>query len=834
MSGTPEDEREQTSANPSHATQSLGPDASSPPNESSMTRTEALELCWKILQRAPPKKKPKIDSNPEPPLQSGRIDNPPVLDIQDSGYLCKICRHIDFSYLIKSPLQQVMKEIPLACLEWIFMSKNCAFCCLVSQIIQSALEKYHPAPLVNAASVTCTLQTVPMDTDWFGARELVIYLSENIVDFQDTRFYHFTPAPNGGVRHGGRAIKLQSIDHQLARSWYMNCLEGKCGSKRIPARTGSLPNGFRVIDVQRSCIVEAEPTCHYVALSYVWGGAEGLENSQQNRISLEKEGVLQEKAYEIPNTIKDAIELTASMGLRYLWVDRLCIVQDDRNDTACQIAAMDQIYSLASLTIAAVSGDCANSGLSGSTTRPRLYSQPIAQVQGMDLAHRPRAFEGAVNQSVWNSRAWTFQERVMSYRTLFIAEQRCFYACQCRSDVFVEGLDVIENGSGRKLDGRVELDGPMGNLMPSSKSINILTYGRLVRAYTSRRLSYPTDILNAFKGIEALLHPLFRSDFLYGLPRSEIDSQLLWQPEYSLTRRRDLVSGLPMFPSWSWAGWVGQVECNRFETVSRIEWVEASGEHFTAQQFCYPVTATTDIEKRLDFRLEWRSGLDKESGLPYYFEKHNPDDWFLHPTAAEEVRNTGPNVEDKIDHIVFEAETTGNFNIHLVHYMPMYRRASRRCTEESHELCPLGVLTPEGHLAGYLQIPGEIFNRFRNDLENGTWPSDTYDFILISRGKLSVQEDRGEVNPESMIDAEAITMEKAYFADRPQDSGLQGLGFDQQRYDAKKPWCIYNVMLVEIKDRIAYRLGVGKIHIDAWARTYRYTFPCYNDLFVTN
>ncbi|KAL8864448.1 MAG: hypothetical protein Q9174_007350, partial [Haloplaca sp. 1 TL-2023] len=381
--------------------------------------------------------------------------------------------------------------------------------------------------------------------------------------------------------------------------------------------TGSLPKGFRVIDVQCDCIIEAGPDFQYIALSYVWGNAGGLQNSQESRSRLEEVGILQEKANEIPNTIRDAMKLTRSIGLRYLWVDCLCIIQDDPKDTTCQIAAMDQIYSLASLTIAAVSGDSASAGLSGSSTLPRSYRQHIAQVQGMNLAHRPRSFEAAVNESVWNSRAWTFQERVMSHRLLFVAEQRCFFSCQCRSDAFVEGLDVVENGTGRGNDKYIDLGGPMGNLMPISKSVNILTHKRLVQAYTARQLSFPIDILNAFKGIEALLRPLFRSDFLYGLPRTEIDSQLLWQPSYSLTRRRDPMTRLPLFPSWSWAGWVGEVECNRHEIISRIEWIEASGEAISTETFRYPAAAATDIEKRLNFHLEWRSQLAKGSNLPY-------------------------------------------------------------------------------------------------------------------------------------------------------------------------------------------------------------------------
>ncbi|KAL8865482.1 MAG: hypothetical protein Q9174_006863, partial [Haloplaca sp. 1 TL-2023] len=149
--------------------------------------------------------------------------------------------------------------------------------------------------------------------------------------------------------------------------------------------------------------------------------------------------------------------------------------------------------------------------------------------------------------------------------------------------------------------------------------------------------------------------------------------------------------------------------------------------------------------------------------------------------------------------------------------MPMSGRSTQRCTETHHVLCPLGILTPEGHLAGYLQIPSEIFHRFRLDLENDTWPADAYDFIRISRGKLSQQKDRGEVNPEALVDGEATTLEKNFFADRPKDTALEGVGFDQQWFDAEKSWCVYHVMLVELKEGVAYRLGVGKVHIDAWA-----------------
>ena len=73
-----------------------------------------------------------------------------------------------------------------------------------------------------------------------------------------------------------------------------------------------------------------------------------------------------------------------------------------------------------------------------------------------------------------------------------------------------------------------------------------------------------------FEGVAARLRPLFRSDLLFGIPRAELDSQILWQPHGSMTRRCDPQTGLPICPSWSWAGWVGKVCCNTKENLSRI------------------------------------------------------------------------------------------------------------------------------------------------------------------------------------------------------------------------------------------------------------------------
>ena len=101
-------------------------------------------------------------------------------------------------------------------------------------------------------------------------------------------------------------------------------------------------------------------------------------------------------------------------------------------------------------------------------------------------------------------------------------------------------------------------------------------------------------------------------------------------------------------------------------------------------------------------------------------------------------------------------------------------------------------------MGGYVKIPAETFTRFRDDIDNGTFLPNEYEFVMLSRGKTFEQKDRGEMNPDLLIDSEAITMEKASFPDRPADTLAAGSDFDPQRYDGTNPWCLYKYGFWEV------------------------------------
>ncbi len=491
-------------------------------------------------------------------------------------------------------------------------------------------------------------------------------------------------------------------------------------------------------------------------------------------------------------------------------MDSLFVIQDNPDDQAQQMGPMDLIYSSTVLTIVAASGDTADVYLAGMNSNPRKFRQHIEDMQGITLANRPNIFKDAIKKSVWNSRAWTFRERLLSLRVLFVGKERCFFSCQHRQDAFIESDDVIESGLHRKFMPKVFKDhAPM--MMPSSGSVNVSSYRRVVEAYTSRQLTLASNMLNAFEGIATGFRPLFRSDFIFGLPRSKLDSQLLWQPSGPSIRRRDPGSGQPLFPSWTWAGWVGPVKCNIDENLSRITWVESGGQQFSGKDFRYSKGVNEDVIRREQYRAQWTGAL--EDGIPYYWERDNPRLWFAHPTATEEQRILGPSLQGTTDHLLFEAETT-EFNPDTnddYHYWPICLH-NHRCTKDKHIICPLSLATSPNKIGGYVMVPAESATTLKRDIKESP-----YALVMISRCKLDDQKSRGGGNPDLLVASEAMTMEEQCFPDRPHiDTG--GGHFDQQRYDGEKPWFMYNIMLLEWINGVVYRLGVGKMYIDAWAQ----------------
>jgi hypothetical protein len=120
---------------------------------------------------------------------------------------------------------------------------------------------------------------------------------------------------------------------------------------------------LKVIDVRTRTIVRTPPNCRFIALSYVWGVGNHFRASKLSE-SIHRV-LFPRRLPPLPGTIEDAITAVKRLNERYLWVDSLCINQDDPEEKATQIKLMERIYRGAYLTLVAAEGCHSDTGLLG-------------------------------------------------------------------------------------------------------------------------------------------------------------------------------------------------------------------------------------------------------------------------------------------------------------------------------------------------------------------------------------------------------------------------------------------------------------------------------------
>lgn len=212
-----------------------------------------------------------------------------------------------------------------------------------------------------------------------------------------------------------RHLNKHGINEDLVREFLSACLTEHgvdCCSPKMSV--GTLIPDLLFIDVQQDCLVQISTdemaAFKFVALSYVWGGVEQPETVQDNVSERMQPGSLfRNNKLQMPLTLADAFTVTESLRYRYLWIDALCIVQ---NDPACKsllLGIMDAIYGNADIVIVAASGSTCNAGLEGWRGRAMIAGRQlyVKDVPGCGPLGMIPLFGDEIQESKHAERGWT-------------------------------------------------------------------------------------------------------------------------------------------------------------------------------------------------------------------------------------------------------------------------------------------------------------------------------------------------------------------------------------------------------------------------------------------
>ncbi|KAK3996172.1 heterokaryon incompatibility protein-domain-containing protein [Cladorrhinum sp. PSN332] len=444
-------------------------------------------------------------------------------------------------------------------------------------------------------------------------------------------------------------IKSQST-FQFMRKWYDTCLNSHryCTRRQDmkSARDFGLPT--RLLDVGPSDSINwrlritsedhlEAIEAGYVTLSHRWGLSHFIKLTSPD-LGKFRQGL---PISELPNTFQDAILVTRSLGIRYIWIDSICISQDDdKIDWVKEAPRMHQVYGHARFNIVAAHSE----GPEGTLFRlrdPSLAESIVAESLEDEIQiiwDRDTTYED-FNQAPLMERGWVFQERLLAPRMLHFGKNQVYWRCKglFAGEGFPFGAQVTDepdsDSDGMAMDGVVTT----ALIGIATDTLDSLLYGfvgedvwadewtRFVEDYSRCALTFAADKLVALSGIANLVCETRSFEYLAGLWKTEnLAQQLCWSRSEDHAAPQSVMDGRShtyRAPSWSWA--------------SINEPIKHYGilQHF--EKPIIKVSEATVVSKGASMTADVEAGHIKLRGylLPYF--KHNDkkvdvrwtDDW---------------------------------------------------------------------------------------------------------------------------------------------------------------------------------------------------------------
>ncbi|KAI0468076.1 heterokaryon incompatibility protein-domain-containing protein [Xylaria cf. heliscus] len=360
----------------------------------------------------------------------------------------------------------------------------------------------------------------------------------------------------------------------IAKDWLENCAlnHEPC---RMKVGTADMPTRFLDVNDKRnsSKVFLRESTDdadrRYVALSHCWGTSRPLCLTSTTLETL-KQGI---SIQTLPNTFQDAVTVVRTLGVRYLWIDSLCIVQDDAEDWRKEAGRMAGVYRNAHLVLSASRAGSDEEGFLSTRLRrdhvtftlqnrniplilKLLPPSPSGEVSGLDIH--------IVTDEPLSRRAWCLQERYLARRILHYGTQQMIWECgEHRAAEEGDFALVVEDQLGRIRRSATSLTTVFNSRKREVEGVTEVPDHRhtewyaMIEDYTSRDITKDSDRLPALLGLRVALESQIDDIYLAGIWLKGLLEGLTW---CAASSDKPLVRpDGPAIPSWTWASVKGPV-----------------------------------------------------------------------------------------------------------------------------------------------------------------------------------------------------------------------------------------------------------------------------------
>ncbi|KAF4634558.1 hypothetical protein G7Y89_g3549 [Cudoniella acicularis] len=462
--------------------------------------------------------------------------------------------------------------------------------CSEFRIFDPNFEVYLSLYKLKETTSTCELCTVfygvlqPSGTR-YPIRPMRVYREGSNLKFDDQPVLRICAGPewedDQDIQIGFPTLpKVGSPVHfTLLREWLRVCDEKHAkfgctdGDMRKPG--GWLPT--RVLDVgenkKRNLLrlhcTKSTDRGEYIALSHCWGKPTSRERERsctfQHNISDREEGI---DFDELAETFQDAVTVTRELGKRYLWIDSLCIIQDNRQDWEREAKLMEAVFSTAYCTIAATSAKGSTVGFLGDRPVKRCLRVPNTSKNAVYFCETVDNFRGDVEEGVLNQRGWVFQERALSRRIIHFSDNQTYF--ECGQGVHCETLGRMKNPQTQLLG---DPQFPKVALR-RNHSKRIQLFSLLFETYSKLRLTVATDRSFALSGLQKRLAKNLDTELAWGIIKCYLHRSILWRRAGDKMMKRIAYPPQREVPSWSWMAYEGGISYMDIPP-KQVEWTDA-------------------------------------------------------------------------------------------------------------------------------------------------------------------------------------------------------------------------------------------------------------------
>ena len=354
------------------------------------------------------------------------------------------------------------------------------------------------------------------------------------------------------------------------RKWLDECLESheRCRSAPWSTLVNNLPT--RLIQIGQPSVQKIRLLLHpkregttirYATLSHCWGISPILRLTSTTLRSLQ-EGIA---ISELGQTFQDAVFAARSLGIQFIWIDSLCILQDSQEDWQREAPYMSSIYRYAILNIAASIAADNKAGCFPSRDTSLIKPCTIqttwvdCQNENYNLYH-DSFWHYAFDDMPLMKRAWVVQELLLAPRILHLTGKQLFWecydleACESYPDGIPPNMErrpILREARWRAFShGQRRSATEARRSERSSKDDLWNLWTGIVKTYTACKLTYTSDKLIALSGVAKLMEKALDDQYCAGMWRKNLPRQLFWRccAEQKLRLRPDPYRA----PSWSW------------------------------------------------------------------------------------------------------------------------------------------------------------------------------------------------------------------------------------------------------------------------------------------